>query len=178
MKDYSNHLISISWHYLSPEECQDRAMRDINPDFRFCDMRAEAGDGYYFEPAKDSFAALCGEHNLLEALQVDLLRPQFDYLSLKYNSLLYLLLDAKHILLTSLERRGIEPEWSMIYTNTEDDSPVSAFRRTLIYPNCGFDGCAIDQKPRPSDLSVDLIAGIEDDFEDHFRSNMAKEHYS
>ena len=177
--DYSTRLVSLSWHFLSPEECQARARADINPDFRFCDLRVEANDGYYFEPDKDHFNELLGpDRTLLDCLQIDLLRPTYDYLDLKYNSLLHLLFGIERVLVDSLSSRGIEAQWSMIYATTENDSPVSAYRRTLVFPNCGFDGSPIRNSPRSADLPLDLIAELENDLETYFRSNMDREHYA
>ena len=179
MRDYSNRLISLSWHFLTPDECQKRAVADIEPDQRFCDMRAEPGDGEYFDPAVDHFQQLAGPRGeLLDCLQIDLLRPTYDYLSLKYNSLLYLLMRAERALDGALETRGIETEWSKIYTTTQDDSPVSAYRRSIIFPNLGFDGTKIANQPRSADLPVELLAQLEDDLESHFRDRMWRKHYA
>ncbi|GGN55630.1 hypothetical protein GCM10011349_32510 [Novosphingobium indicum] len=66
----------------------------------------------------------------------------------------------------------------MIYTTTQNDSPVSAYRRSIIFPNHGFDGTKIANLPRSADLPVELLAQLEDDLESHFRDRMWREHYA
>lgn len=179
MRDYTNRLISLSWQYLSAGECQARARADINPDFRFCDLRAKPGDGEYFDPDTNDFRDLTGpDGHFFDCLQIDLLRPSFDYLSLKYSSLLYILLDCEYLLADKLEARGIVPEWSTIKCTTADDSPISAYRRTIVFPNVGFNAVPVTQTPRPDDMPIELLEQLEDDLEQEFRRRMVIEHYA
>ncbi|WP_237367152.1 hypothetical protein [Rhizorhapis sp. SPR117] len=177
MIDYSKRLLSLSWHFLTSEECDARAKADIQPDFMVCDLRALPGDGEYFDPKLNSFSQLCGGKGL-DCLQIDLLRPVYDYYSLKYNSLIFLLVDIERQIISLLEERGIDAEWSMIGCTTENDSPVSAVRRTLVFPNTGFNGEVITNSPRTADLSLTLISELERQLEEYFLEHAPIEHYA
>ncbi len=177
--DYSKRLVSLSWHFLTPEECDARSEADIAPDFRVCDLRALPGDGEYYDPETNSFSELCGGRGeLMDCLQIDLLRPAYDYYSLKYNSLKLLLVDIERKIISLLEERGIDAEWSMIGCTTANDSPVSALRRTLVFPNTGFNGEEIVSTPRTADLSLNLVAELESQLEEFFLERAPVEHYA
>lgn len=179
MRDYTTRLISLCWHFLSVEECQARVRADINPDFRFCDLRPDQVDGEYFDPDTDSFQMLAGPDNhFFDCLQIDLLRPTYDYLSLKYDSLLYILLDCEILLSDKLQARGVTPQWATVRCTTANDSPISAYRRTIVFPNVGFDAVPISHAPQPSELSIEFIHQLEDDLEQEFRRRMIIEHYA
>lgn len=181
--DYSKRLVSLSWHFLSAEECELRNKADIEPAFnlyKFPDSQARSGYPNYenWEMGKHSFSDAAGaDHELLDCLQIDLLRPVYDYLTLKYNSLLFLLIDVERELVRLLRDHGINPGWTMIGCTTRDDSSVSALRRTLVFPNVGLNGEKVENLPRCADLPLPLIHELEQKLEEFFWERAPIEHY-
>lgn len=177
--DYSKRLVSLSWHFLSAKECDDRASVDIDNGFLYFNFRALPGDGEYFIPGEHSFTTFEGIHGkLLDCLHIDLLRPVFDYYDLKYKSLLLLLVQVEGKIIELLAERGIDAEWFMVGCTTANDSPVSALRRTLVFPNVGFNGEIMESTPRTADLPISLLAELELQLEQYFYGRAPIEHYA
>ncbi len=177
--DYSKRLVSLSWHFLSAEECDRRVSADIDNGFLYFNLRGLPGDGEYFASDEHSFKTFEGMHGkLLDCLQIDLLRPVFDYYDLKYKSLLFLLVQIEGKIIELLAKRGIDAEWFMVGCTTANDSPVSALRRTLIFPNAGFNGEVIASTPRTAELPISLLAELELELDQYFHVRAPIEHYA
>ena len=134
-KDYSNRLVSVSWHQLKDEDAAARIASDFNNDFLW--IRGPGGfQDYYHRPdavplrelANTNYADTAWFH----VFQIDLLRPAHDYLDLRCGGRDYAILTAEQQFEEAMCSLGIVPNWWTICCSTMNDHPMSAYRRSIM----------------------------------------------
>lgn len=146
--------IAVSWQLLDNVDMAALIERDVNGDF--CWWRTP--DDYdplgisqgYFSDDRLSLADFFGtDTGYAVALQIDLCRPAADLLDLRYPGQgVFNLFDTDDFALGGFRQFGIAENWLGLSVTTTDDHPVSAVRRSLVFPNielinsargCNFD---------------------------------------
>lgn len=83
LPNYRDRLVMVSWQTLSHDECQQRALAAVTP-IMCKDATKPHTEWTYWDPhVRDHFADHVTRFRDFWALQVDLLRPTFDYLHLR-----------------------------------------------------------------------------------------------
>lgn len=133
---------AVSWQCWQIEKLHEAIARDLDRDFLWWTSdRAQGPMLVECECTHDSAIQLADfegrEHGTwCAALQIDILRPKIDYLELRYPGRpLYFLLDTDVIAANNFARYpGLQRDWLALSTTTENDTPVSALRRTMWFP--------------------------------------------
>ena len=180
-RDYQSRLISLTYQSLPIDELERRVRADLNPDFLF--YTSPDSDWEYFELEKTPLTSFSdpskvGEFDWFTAVQIDLLRPTVDYLELRAPSQpRFQILSGECFLTAALKARGIMTNWSTLCCTTQNDHPMSAFRRTIAVLGRDENGSALDPNPHPRFLGHDIYLALEDDLERDFRKAIDSEHY-
>lgn len=134
-KDYSNCLVSVSWHQLTDEEAAARIASDFNNDFLW--IRGPGGfQDYYHKPDVVPLRELANPNyadtRWFHVFQIDLLRPAHDYIDLRSGGRDYAILVAEQHFEEAMRSLGIMPNWWTICCSTMNDHPMSAYRRSIM----------------------------------------------
>lgn len=175
-KDYSKCLVSVSWDQLTDEDASARIASDFNKDF----LWISGPDGFQDDYGKTDAVPLRHLANSQYAdtawfhvFQIDLLRPVYDYISLRSSGRDYAILTAEQQFEEVMRSFGITPNWWTICCSTMNDHPMSAYRRSIIVLGRDVNG---DDAPY-EDIIVALanpitLAGIEDALEHSLRAEI------
>ncbi len=134
-KDYSNRLVSVSWHQLTDEEAAARIASDFNNDFLW--IRGPDGfQGYYHKrdavPLRELANPNYADTAWFHVFQIDLLRPAHDYIDLRSGGRDYVILMAEQQFEDAMRSLRIMPNWWTICCSTMNDHPMSAYRRSIM----------------------------------------------
>jgi hypothetical protein len=143
---YPSHLtnaFAVSWQEYSFAEMTAQLERDIEPDFQWwlCekdyDPLSLAHQHYFRRPISwTDFAPDADAYFGGTALQIDLLRPQADYLNLSFpGAAEYFLLSVdEYAAQTFANYPELGQQWLGLTSTTHADHAVSAYRRTIFFP--------------------------------------------
>ena len=171
LPNYRDRLVMVSWQHLSAEECQQRALAALSP--VMCkDASKPHTEWTYWDPhARDHFADHAGQFSGFSALQVDLLRPTFDYLHLRDADCLMDTIDEVDDRILAII--GASCTWLFATMSTENEDPLSGARRTLVMLDCDSDGRERDNSPGFATLPRDTLLEIERDLEDYILDSLS-----
>ena len=181
--DYSKRLVSLTYQFLELEELQRRIAADINHDFLFY---TPTGEGWqYYDPKAVPLPMISDpvhtsdDSHWFTIFQIDLLRPTADYLDLRApGQPIYQILSGECFLTKAFEARNIDCNWSTLCCTTENDHPMSAYRRTIAILSRDAGGAEIRPDPDPRFINHDLLLALEDDLEQAIRAAINSEHYA
>ena len=171
LPNYQERLVMVSWHELSLEECQARSLAAVSP--IMCKDATEPHTRWlYWDPhAHDHFADHIGRFNHFSALQVDLLRPSFDYLHLRDADRLLETIDEVDDRILSIIGPGCT--WLFATMSTENDHPLSGARRTLVMLDIDGEGDERNNSPDFATLQRNTLLEIERELEEYILSSLS-----
>jgi hypothetical protein len=171
LPNYQERLVMVSWQDVSPHECQQRALAAVSP-IMCKDAAKPHTEWTYWDPhTRDHFADHLGRFNHFCALQIDLLRPSFDYLQLRDGDRLAETIDELDDRILSII--GPSCTWLFAAMSTTNDHPLSGARRTLIMLDSDRDGRDRDNSPGFATLPRDTLLEIEHNLEDYILSRLS-----
>ena len=171
LPNYKDELVMVSRQHLSAEECQQRALAALSP--VMCKDASKPHEEWtYWDPhARDHFADHAGQFSGFSALQVDLLRPTFDYLHLRDADCLMETIDEVDDRILAIIGASCTRLFATM--STENDHPLSGARRTLVMLDCDRDGRERDNSPGFATLPRDTLLEIEGDLEDYILDSLS-----
>jgi len=168
---YHDRLVMVSWQHLSSEECQHRALAALSP--VICgDATKPHKEWTYWDPhARDHFADYNKQFDTFWAIQIDLLRPNFDYLHLRDGDCLTETIDEVDEVILSMVGTGCT--WQFAALSTENDHPLSGARRTLVMLDHDRDGHRTDNQPDFVTMHRDMLLDIEHELEKYITDRLS-----
>lgn len=171
LPNYRDRLVMVSWQQLSHDECQQRALAAVTP--VMCkDATKPHTEWTYWDPhVRDHFADHVTRFGDFWALQVDLLRPTFDYLHLRDpDRLLETTDEVDDLILSAI---GADCTWVFTAMSTENDHPLSGARRTLVMLDTDRDGRRADNQPDFVTMHRNMLLEIEHDLEKYIIDSLS-----